>query len=428
MSRMIFTALFGCGLVSAVGCGSKPQPDQPNAVLTPEPKADPSATPAKVVHEMDPTKHVIPATPVAGRLGGVDVTTAETRVEGHNLIFQKPDGGPGENWRVAIELPAEPGRDGSPPKMLLKPTDELPGQTAWTVFVNWPRPILRPAWEVFSFKGGWNPDPHPFGWRGGCAITLEFGKRENGKLPGKVFLALPDLTDAHPDTPTGNFLAGSFVADCARQATDPPGPDDVPYVRGTVTIRGGAPNAGLKAGYVGVLGEDRFCLGASNVELGTRQFSRSNYDKPHVSTLIVGEGTAPNQYEHSKLTPGRYLVFATLQNGPAAWKWVDVKAGAALTADLTIDATQVGGLDVAPPLEALGKVQLAPAEDAGHPTPSDSLFQGRTLQFGLEADIVARKAKFTNLAPGRYEVRANKQSRIVEVVAGKTVELDFDKK
>ena len=36
--------------------------------------------------------------------------------------------------------------------------------------------------------------------------------------------------------------------------------------------------------------------------------------------------------------------------------------------------------------------------------------------------------QFTNLAPGRYEVRAAKQTRTVEIVAGKTVELDFEKK
>ena len=52
------------------------------------------------------------------------------------------------------------------------------------------------------------------------------------------------------------------------------------------------------------------------------------------------------------------------------------------------------------------------------------------MQLKLEQDIVARKALFKNLGPGRYEVRdkASGQVRVVEIVAGKTIELDFDAK
>ena len=48
----------------------------------------------------------------------------------------------------------------------------------------------------------------------------------------------------------------------------------------------------------------------------------------------------------------------------------------------------------------------------------------------LEQDIVNRKALFKNLGPGRYEVRdrASGQIRVVEIVPGKTIELDFDAK
>ena len=49
------------------------------------------------------------------------------------------------------------------------------------------------------------------------------------------------------------------------------------------------------------------------------------------------------------------------------------------------------------------------------------------LNMQLERNIIVRKALFKNLAPGRYEVRAGNDSRFVEIVAGKTLELDFDK-
>jgi hypothetical protein len=52
------------------------------------------------------------------------------------------------------------------------------------------------------------------------------------------------------------------------------------------------------------------------------------------------------------------------------------------------------------------------------------------MQLKLEKEIVARKALFKNLGPGLYEVRdkASGQVRRVEIVAGKTLELDFDAK
>ena len=62
------------------------------------------------------------------------------------------------------------------------------------------------------------------------------------------------------------------------------------------------------------------------------------------------------------------------------------------------------------------------------PAITEFLFSAAAMQMQLEQPIVARKALFKGLGPGRYEVRVNKQIRVVEIVAGKTMELDFDKK
>src|SRR5262249_9036914 len=64
----------------------------------------------------------------------------------------------------------------------------------------------------------------------------------------------------------------------------------------------------------------------------------------------------PTRYEHSRLAPGRYLVFASIVGGgPMAWKWVTVTPTTTMTVDFTLDPMQVGGLEVGAPLEALGK-------------------------------------------------------------------------
>ncbi|MCE9561636.1 MAG: hypothetical protein K8U57_06235 [Planctomycetes bacterium] len=420
MSRTMFAVL----LSFLLGCGSKSNSTQPSDEK-PEPKVELTLTPVKASHEMDPAKHVIPTGPVIGRLVGVDVT-ADVHLEGKRLIFQKAEGAPGEPWYVSIELPSEPGREGSPSKMVRTPTD-TPTGTAWSVNALFPKPVMFPTPDGAEKK--WEPAER-LGWTNGYAVTLEFGKRENGKLPGKIFLSLPDYTEAHPDTPKGSFLAGTFVVECARSPSDPPNIEAVPYVRGAINVRPEAPMAKLSAGYFGILeGPGRVPSGSLEVELDGGQSKRSNQDKPRIMMLYAGDGKqTPSYYEHSKLTPGRYLVFAGVGGGANAWKWVDVKAGGTITADLTVDGTQTGGLEVTAPLEAVSKVRLTPADEPGHPPLDEGLFEALAFHLGLEQQIVNRKALFKNLAPGRYEVRAAKQSRTVDVVAGKTVELDFEKK
>jgi hypothetical protein len=151
-----------------------------------------------------------------------------------------------------------------------------------------------------------------------------------------------------------------------------------------------------------------------------------------VATLIAGDGKAvPSKYEFCKMPAGRYLVFAILKPmGPVAWKWVNVKPGDTLTVDLTIDTTQTGAVEIVVPIEAVTNVQMVPVEPGENKPMDQTLFTICALQlgqFGFEKPIVARKAIFKNLPPGRYEVRAGYQTRLVDIVAGKTVELEFEK-
>jgi hypothetical protein len=354
-------------------------------------------------------------------LGGEPVTAA-VRVDGKQLVFQKAAGSPGADWQAEIELPPEAQR-GEPCRVVL-PFDHPAGLP---VLVAFPKPVVVKEWELFSFQG-WEPTS-VFGWQGSYAMTLELGKREKGKVPGKVFLALGEL-DARDPAQRKNFLAGTFEAECPRQPTDPPGVEDVPFVNGSVTVRGAAPGAVLRVGYAAAPTPAAAPLGATEITLGSTDnpWSQAVYDRPRVTTLVAGNGKdVPSRYEHSKLTPGRYFVFAQLKDGPAAWKWVTVQAKSTIAVDMTIDAAQVGGVEVTTPLGTLGKVLVVPAEDEGQPAISPEFFTGIALNMPLERDIILRKALFTNLAPGRYEIRAGNDSRFVEIVAGKTLELDFDK-
>jgi hypothetical protein len=400
MSRTIFTGMLGLALAFAFGCGSKPSPE-PTVVVNPEPAPNPGpAVAAAAVYEMDVTRHAIPARPVGGPVGGVEVTPA-VLVEGDYLVFRTTRPGTEQIEREVLLKLRGSGQPLPVGKRVVRP--ETPaGPEVPELFVGLPGK---------QFAGHAN----------GYAMTLELEPRKAGKVAGKIYLCLPDEEKT--------FLAGTFVATAPRLPTEPPGAEDVPFINGSVTVVGAAPGAVLVTGYAAHPKTDVFPLGSAQVTLGESITAESTHDKPRITTLMAGDGkNMPSRYEHSKLTPGRYIVFAALRDGPAVWKWVDVTPYTTATADLTIDATRTGGLEVTAPLEAVGMIQLAPADDPVRTPMSDSLFTGLALMLQLEKPIVLRKALFKNLAPGRYEVRTNRQIRVVEIVAGKTMELDFDAK
>lgn len=429
MSRTIFTAVLATGLaVAVVGCGSKEEPPLPKVSVEGEPTpppapADPNASgppkveppkaePAKIpVWEIDPDKHAIPATAVRGRMGGL-VVAPDVTIEGEELVF----------------VVAQPGTAAVERKLRLRLAPMLlPGQPA--------PPVLGRSWKI---KADATPGPavpevwievlgkntiHAFVT--GYGLTLELGQRKDGKVAGKVFLSVADEGST--------VLAGTFEAVCARPHTERPGTDDAPFVAGDVTVTGAKEDAKVRVTYAGftptgvVFKELEILFDPMPIEQARWTRDDTPADKPRVSTLVSGNGKdRPARFEHVKLPPGRYLLSAGVLGGPSVWKWVDVPAGATLTENFTLDATKTGGVEVSTPSGVTGKVSLAPADDPARPPLEPALFQALAFQVvRQDADIVGGKATLKNVAPGRYEVRAGDERRTVEIVAGKTAELDM---
>lgn len=395
-------------VVLALGCGSKTSPaPQPDVPIQPETPAAPAAKP---VHELDPAKHVIPSQPVAGPVGGVEIAP-QAMIEGEYLIFRITKPGTSEVEREVLL------------KIRPSATDHLPEGKRLVVDQKAPEGPNVPLVMVTI------PGKEGHVAANGYAMTLELEHRKGGKLPGKIYLCLND--------PERSYLAGTFIASAPRLPIEPPGIEDVPLINGSVTVVGASGKPVLMTGYAASPNGTSSPVGtaALDIELGEstdgQRWTERADDKPRVTFLIAGDGKkTPSRFEHSKLPPGRYLAFAALKDGPAAWKWVDVGERTTEKVDLTIDATKVGGLEVTAPLGSLAKVQLAPANEPRRSALDPILFELIAMQLKLEQDIVQRKALFRNLAPGRYEVRdkASGQIRVVEIVAGKTSELDFDAK
>lgn len=390
------------------GCGSKPGPSpEPSVPIEPDSN---SGSSAKAVYELDAGKHAIPASPVAGTLGGVELTPS-VALEGDYLVFRTTKTGTNEVEReVLLRLRAGPTMPLPVGKRVVTPDSAVGPDTPEVM-------VTAPGKPITAHSNGY-------------AMTLELEPRRAGKLVGKIYLCLPDAEKS--------VLAGSFVAAAPRIPTEPPGVEDVPFINGTVTVAGAAPGANLMTGYAASPAGPNAQIGIAAVDIDLartegepEQWTERSDDKPRMTFLIAGDGKkVPSRFEHSRLPHGRYLAFAALKDGPIAWKWVDVGEKSTVAVPLAIDATKTGGLEVTVPLGSLAKVQLAPTDEQARVPMDPSLHSLIALQLRLEQDVVARKALFKHLGPGKYDVRdtASGQVRVVEIVAGKTVELDFDAK
>jgi hypothetical protein len=272
--------------------------------------------------------------------------------------------------------------------------------------------------EVWREVAGKDPHLYPSGY----ALTLELGVRKDGKVAGRIYLCLSDAEKT--------VLAGTFEAAYSRSHTERPGPDDAPYIGGEVTVTGARPDAEVRVSYVGFAGTQvllkELQLPFDPLPEQQARWARDeDGGKARASTLVAGDGhSRPFRYEHVRLAPGRYLVSAAVAGGPAAWKWVDLAPGGAVTANLVLDATKTGGVEVSVPAGVTGKVYLAPADDPARPPLEAELFVALAVQSVRQTgEVVGGKALVKDLAPGRYEVRAGELRGTAEVAAGKTAEV-----
>lgn len=418
MLAAVIAFLAGCGGSDSPKAEPKAAPTDPN-----KKDADPGTTPPKdapktdgpkksdppgplVAWEMDVAKHAIPTAPVSGTLGGA-AFTPEAQFMGDTLTFRVLRQGIPER-QVSLKLSPEQAKAAAAGLKLTVNKDQPQGPDVPTVTAEVTTGAPKAETKASAYVNGY-------------ALTLELGKREKDRLPGKIYLSLP--TDAK------DFLAGTFSAEWVRPVSVPPGPEDAPFVQGTVTLAGAGPDAQVKVGYAGEPKPNELAFDVIQMPfVGPNQSARSDHAKPRVTTFVSAEAAGkPARYEHTRLAPGRYLVFAAVEGGPAVWKWLTVPADGQLTADFALDATKTGKLEVTLPADVKDKVQAVPADDPATPIPP-AVASGVAFSFGLEAEPKDGKAAFANLGPGRYEVRAGDLAGTVEVKAGETAKLELKKK
>lgn len=422
VSGMMLAAL----LVLAAGCGGKSEPageskplnnPAPSGTTTPVDPGNKGGTtaqvdpgnkatpPAVVAWEMDSTKHAIPAAPVSGKIANGDFKP-EAQFQGDTLAFRVTKDGVPER-EVSLRFSPAQAKAATEGLKFTVNHEQAAGPNVPIILATFPAP-----------KAG---EPNAMQYDNGYALTLELGKRSGDSLPGKIYLSLPgDSKDV---------MAGTFTAEWIRPISELPGSEDVPFVQGKVTVTGATPALQVKVGYGAELKADDLAFDSVQMPfIGAGQWARSGHAKPRASVLVAADDAAKaGRYEHTRLPAGRYLIYAGIADGPLAWKWVTVPASGKLTVDFALDSSKSGKLEVSVPAGTTGKVQLAPAEDAGMTIPANLFFTIASF-LDLEEEVKNNGAKFEKLGTGRYEVKCGELSGTIEIKANETAKLELKKK
>ena len=240
----------------------------------------------------------------------------------------------------------------------------------------------------------------------------------------------PKPTDPAPAPPT----PPPATTPATTPATQP---DAVPPAAGA-TLRGSVTHPGTKgqklhAGFLRLGGDDWVGdvvgLGVPGADDSARV--ESSAFPPQKAALAFDKGVA--SFEFTSLPPGTYLLFARLENGPAAWVKVELAANATLAKDLTVEAGKGGTVEVTTPADFAGEIRLSPNDLI--PADDPTFIGGKVAtQLALGAKATGGKATVKDVPPGKYTLFAIPGTLVprgsVEVTAGKTAtaELQAEKK
>ena len=144
--------------------------------------------PTNITWTLDLTNAVLPDTPAAGSIHGSGFRCERAVLRGGLLNLNQGKASP---WDLGISL-----------SLFARQGEELSGKTveippdrakAPRVVLRWKDEQQKPATENFN---------------SGYALKVTFGQAANGRMPGKIYLCLPD--------PAKSFVAGAFNAEIRK--------------------------------------------------------------------------------------------------------------------------------------------------------------------------------------------------------------------
>jgi hypothetical protein len=385
--------LVGIALSGCSGKGDGTPPAQGSS--QPPPRGGPAAAPPAWSMELDRLPY--PDRPAAGQVHGQNFVPDQVKLENGVLTFQQ-----GRDFfsdrQITVFLFREAEAPAKGMKLEIRPDAEPVGLT----------PHVHLGWR----EGGAGP-PQSEVFTGKYALKLEIGILSGSKLPGKIYLCLPDQHHS--------FLSGTFSVDVPELVGA--------RIRGRLEVKKPG-NYKLAVGYVGctVDGQVKAGMAGAPVSVGQDNGSISSS-----GTRLAFDKREGCTFQHIGLQPGTYLVFATWDEQYLDWKWVEVAEQKDLTVDLAVDPDRVGTLEVRlPPGSKDRTARLLPLDAGGKlpamkASPESLAFQLQTFVNGMAAEAKAGEniARFSRLKAGRYRVLAGKAAADVVIKAGETAKVEL---
>jgi hypothetical protein len=269
------------------------------------------------------------------------------------------------------------------------------------------------------------------------AMILEFGKKQAGKIPGRIYVALPDKQKS--------FVAGTFAVVLDDETSEPSTGD----IAGQITLKGAAPQGWISVDCLGKNAEGKLETPGAGIKLdGSCSFGNCLTWKPRNSLVRWDEKTSTGIHKHINRPPGPYLVFArashdvptgsegvseSVFDGYFDAQWVEIKAaGESVTADLSIEPGAAGTLEVA----VLGggnqsAVVCVPLDAQGQLPLPDAVYYlqgtcGSKLENGKAVVRVLREGKYrVAIGPWQPNTLLPAAAADVDVKRGQTAQVEL---
>jgi hypothetical protein len=192
------------------------------------------------------------------------------------------------------------------------------------------------------------------------------------------------------------------------------------FIEGRITLKT-ADRGKLAVGYAGVNQRNMFHsnLAGRLLQPGETRWSVRSETGSRISVLSSDKKDEIH-FRHTMLEPGHYLVYARWGDRFLDWRWIEVKADAQLTVNLTLDPASAGRVEVslAKPVE---RVQVVPLDGDGKVPLEKKVFANLAYALGTSIKAAGPSPVIDGLRPGRYRVIAGPASADVEIKAGETV-------
>jgi hypothetical protein len=153
--------------------------------------------PTNFTWTLDLTNAVTPDSTVAGSIHGNGFQSERATLTGGTLTFRQ---GKGKSADLALSV-----------HLFARQGEELSGQNISITPERPPQVRVALRWRNEEDKTV-NKD-----FKGGYALKVEFGRASNGRMPGKIYLCLPDDSKS--------FVAGTFDAEIKKPAPPKPRPE-----------------------------------------------------------------------------------------------------------------------------------------------------------------------------------------------------------